>query len=101
VGSPDRFWVEYDRTLALIRAESPKTFAGVKLILDRFQPPSSGDAFFPDGADDDFASALFDTGWLIRYEEGGYVYTATHPDTGAMLRFIEGDVYRVIEGRQP
>lgn len=56
----------YDRTLGTIRAERPTTFAGVKLILDRFERPSSGRdrAFFPGGAatHDTLASALMEGG---------------------------------------
>lgn len=38
-------------------------FAKLKAILDTFEPPSSGDAFFPGGADDDLVDALHDVGW--------------------------------------
>lgn len=99
MGTLDAYWAQYDHTLATIRAERPSTFAGVKLILDRFEPPSSGDAFFPGGADDDLADALADAGWSIKLEEGTYLYTAVHPISGAVLQHVEGDLYCLKEGR--
>lgn len=89
------YWKRYDATLARIRAEMPTSFAGVKLILDVFEAPSSGDAFFPDGADDQLADALSDAGWYVELIEGTYLYRAIHP-SGAVLTYVEGDVY---EGR--
>ena len=96
--SLDRYWKAYDHTLATIRAEKPSTFAGVKLILDRFEPPSSGQAFFPGGADDDLADALSDAGWSIKFEDGDYMYTAVNPMSGAILQHVEGDIYLLVEG---
>jgi hypothetical protein len=89
----DAYWAAYDATLARVRTEKPDTFAELKAILDSFEPPSSGDAFFPGGADDDLAEALNDAGWEIRFNEGNYVYMARHPRTRAKLHYIEGDVY--------
>ncbi|PWB97059.1 hypothetical protein [Homoserinimonas hongtaonis] len=97
--SLDMYWKRYDETLATVRAERPATFAGLKLILDRFESPSSGDAFFLGGADDDLADALADAGWSIKFEDGDYVYTAVHPESGAVVQHVEGDVYCLIEGR--
>lgn len=94
----DRYWTAYDRTLARVRQEKPDTFATLKTILDAFEPPSSGDAFFPGGADDDLADALHDAGWEIRFSEGTYVYTARHPRTGAKLQHVEGDLYDQTKG---
>lgn len=87
------YWAMYDRTLARIREEKPDTFEALKAILDRFQAPSSGDAFFPGGSDDDLADALHDAGWEIRFNEGNYVYMALHPRTRAKLHYVEGDLY--------
>lgn len=89
----DGYWSAYDATLARVRVEKPDTFAALKAILDSFQPPSSGDAFFPGGADDDLASALRDAGWELRFFGAGYVYSAKHPTTSAKLHYIEGDLY--------
>ncbi|GAA1997280.1 hypothetical protein [Microbacterium pumilum] len=89
----DGYWAMYDATLARIRNEKPDTFAALKVILDEFEPPSSGDAFFPGGADDDLADALHDAGWEIHLNEGTYVYMARHPVSRAKLHHIEGDLY--------
>lgn len=89
----DGYWRMYDATLARIREEKPSTFAAVKAILDAFQPPSSGQAFFPDGGDDDLASALHDAGWQVRYADGTFVFLARHPQTGARLTYVEGDIF--------
>jgi len=94
----DLYWKGYHRTLATIRAERPATFAGLKLILDRFDRPSAGDAFFPGGADDTLADALSDAGWSVKFEEGDYLYTAVHPESGAVVQHVEGDLYCLLEG---
>ncbi|WP_308491295.1 hypothetical protein [Microbacterium terrisoli] len=83
----------YDITLARIRDERPATFHSLKAILDRFQPPSSGDAFFPDGADDTLAHALRDAGWYLTFRGADYLYTAEHPTSHAKLQYVEGDVF--------
>lgn len=90
----------YDHTLATVRAEKPSTFAGLKTILDRFEPPSSGEAFFPGGADDTLAMALMSSGWSVAFEEGDYLWTAAHPVSGAVVQHVEGDVYCLKEGEQ-
>ncbi len=87
------YWSAYDATLARVRSETPNTFEALKGILDSFEPPSSGDAFFPGGSDDDLADALIDAGWVLNFREGAFVYTAHHPDTGARLEHVEGDLY--------
>lgn len=87
------YWAAYHSTLARIRAERPDTFAGLKAILDTFEPLSSGDAFFPSGTDDDLADALHDAGWEIHFNKGTYVYMARHLRTRAKLHYIEGDLY--------
>lgn len=87
------YWQMYDATLARVRDEKPDTFAALKAILDGFTPPSSGDAFFPGGADDDLADALIDAGWNLDFTEGDYLYTATHPATHAQMQHVEGDIY--------
>lgn len=94
------YWVKYDATLTRVRKEQPDTFAKLKAILDDFEPPSSGDAFFPGGADDDLADALHDAGWSLHFTEGSYVYTARHPRTGAKLQDVEGDLYDQTKGQR-
>lgn len=92
--SLEGYWRKYDETLARIRSERPDSFAGLKLILDEFEPPSSGDAFFPDGADDTLADALSDAGWRIAYSDGTYVYRAFNPTTSDVATYVEGDLYK-------
>lgn len=87
------YWAAYDATLARVRDEKPETFEALKAILDRFNPPSSGDAFFPGGADDTLADALHAAGWEIRFNEGDYVYIARHPRSRAKLHYVEGDLH--------
>jgi hypothetical protein len=87
------YWAQYDATLARVRDEQPDTFAGLKAILDTFEPPSSGAAFFPGGADDTLGDALHDAGWCIEWEEGDYLWSARHPRTGSALRHVEGDLF--------
>lgn len=87
------YWDAYDATLRRVAEERPSTFAALKAILDEFQHPSSGDAFFPDGADDELSGALRVAGWDIAFGEASYVYTARHPETGETFRFVEGDLY--------
>lgn len=89
----DELWAAYDRTLARIRTEKPDNFADLKAILDEFQPPSAGDAFFPGGADDTLGEAMEDAGWLVRWREGDYLWDAIHPLTRARIEHVEGDVY--------
>ena len=92
----DAYWRLYDATLARIRTEKPDTFAALKGILDGFENPSSGDAFFPDGADDTLADALEDAGWRVEFREASYVYYAKHSKTGARLSYFEGDLFEGI-----
>lgn len=89
----DTYWTDYDATLRRVATERPATFADLKPILDAFQPPSSGDAFFPGGGDDDLMGALTAAGWVVIWARASYFYAARHPDSGAVLTYIEGDVY--------
>ena len=96
--SLDAYWAMYDATLARIRNEKPDTFTALKAILDAFEPPSSGDAFFPGGADDTLGDAMHDAGWFVTWEDGDYLWNARHPRTGSMLRHVEGDIYEAGAG---
>jgi len=71
----------------------------VRGILDRFELPSSGHAFFPGGTDDTLADALMDAGWSIYFDEGDYVYAAAHPVSGAVFQHVEDDLYCLLEGK--
>ena len=100
MSSPD-FWPEYGAALARVRDEQPDTFPALKAILDGFQPPSSGDAFFPGGGDDTLADALRDAGWTLKFFGDAFVYKAKYPTTGACLHYIEGDLYDRTRVPQP
>lgn len=89
----DSYWNAYDRTLARIVEEKPQDMDALKGILDSFEPPSSGEAFFPGGADETLADALHKAGWSISYREGDYVWVGTSP-TGEKVSHVEGDLYR-------
>jgi hypothetical protein len=94
MGALDGFWAGYEHTLARIRAESPGTVEGVAAILNAFQAPSVGIAFFGNNADDHLSDALDEAGWDVRFLEGDYLWEAHHPVTGEWMHCVEGDVYR-------
>jgi hypothetical protein len=89
----DSFWAGYSRTLARIRAERPTTVEAVTAILNDFQPPSAGVAFFGNNADDTLAAALSDAGWRLRFIGGDYLWQAQNKTSLAELHCVEGDVY--------
>lgn len=89
----DAYWNRYDATLTRIREEKPQSMDDLKKILDTFEPPSSGEAFFPGGADETLAGALHTAGWSISYREGDYVWVGVSK-TGEKVSHIEGDLYR-------
>jgi hypothetical protein len=86
------YWAKYAETLARVRTEKPHDLEGLKKILNAFEAPSSGAAFFPNAADDTLADALEDAGWRVQYIESDYVWSAKSP-TGAYIHYLEGDVY--------
>jgi len=92
-GVLDSFWAGYDATLARVRKERPDNLAALVAILNAFQPPSSGIAFFGNNADDHLSMALSDAGWDVQFIDGDYVWDAYHPDSGEWLHCVEGDVY--------
>lgn len=87
------FWEGYDATLARIRRERPVTVDEVVKILNDFQSPSAGIAFFGNNADDHLSDALAEMGWDVRYIEHDYLWEAQSP-AGEWLHNVEGDVYR-------
>jgi hypothetical protein len=95
----ESFWEGYGRTLARVRAEQPASIDALALILNVFQSPSAGTAFFGNNADDHLSDALADAGWDVRYVEGDYVWEAQQPSTGEWLHYVEGDVYPGRYGR--
>ena len=89
----DNFWAGYDRTLTRVRAERPCTVNAVAAILNDFQPPSAGVAFFGNNADVRLSYALTDAGWDLEYLENDYLWQARNRETGEWLHCVEGDVY--------
>lgn len=93
------YWTRYDATLDRIRTEKPCSFAALKAILDDFEPPSSGDAFFPGGADETLWGALVDAGWEVYWAKADYHFKARVFDpqakTWTKISHVEGDVYNL------
>jgi hypothetical protein len=87
------FWSGYAATLARVRAERPSTADGLAAILNGFQAPSAGTAFFGNNADDRLCDALAEAGWDLRFLERDYLWEARHPGTGERLHYVEGDVH--------
>jgi hypothetical protein len=92
-GPLDSFWAGYDITLARVRAERPATPDALAAILNDFQPPSVGIAFFGNNADDHLSDALTSAGWDVRFIEGDYLWEAEHAETREWVHCVEGDVY--------
>lgn len=86
------FWEGYDRTLKRIGDEEPQTLAAVAAILNDFQPPSAGVAFFGNNGDEHLSVALMGVGWDVRFIEHDYLWEATSP-IGDTLHYVEGDIY--------
>jgi hypothetical protein len=93
VSALDGFWAGYDATLARIRMNRPATVDALVVILNAFQAPSSGLAFFGNNADEHLSDALADAGWDVRYIEGDYLWEAQHQGSGEWVHYVEGDVY--------
>ncbi len=89
----DSYWKMYERTLARVVEEKPQSMDALKAILDAFEPPSSGEAFFPGGADETLGDALHAAGWHIEWKEGDYLWVGTSR-TGEVVSHVEGDLYR-------
>ena len=88
--SLDPFWVAIDHQLDMIEASKPNTSREVLILLDG----SSTSAFFGGGGGDrELLSSLTVAGWEVTEYHAAYFWTAAHPDTGATLEYIEGDVY--------
>jgi len=89
----DAFWAGYDATLARVRELRPRTLDDLAVILNAFQPPSAGVAFFGNNADDTLDAALSDVGWDLHYQ-ASYLWDAKAPgDDGEWIHYVEGDVY--------
>jgi hypothetical protein len=87
------YWKLYDATLERIVRERPTTFEQLKVILDSFEPPSSAQAFFPDGADNTLWDAITAAGWQVIWADAYYHYRARCSSSGAEFEYVEGDLY--------
>ncbi len=97
MSSSTDFWAEIRLCLDRIEIEKPNTFEGVKAIVQAHGNPGKIDnpALFFDGGggDDRMVDALRLAGWKVVQAEAWYFFTAVHPETGAGVEYIEGDMY--------
>jgi hypothetical protein len=84
------YWAQHDAIAARIKAERPRTVGALTAILNTFEPPSSGVAFYNDD-DGDLPAALEAAGWTVHYE-ARYLWEAQGP-AGEWMHYVEGDVY--------
>ena len=98
------FWQVITAQLAAV-ADNADTFDKVKAALDNTHgcpdPYLTGHTdrpnhaqFYGSGGDDTLNEALSESGWTLSWAEANYYWECTHPVTGEILTYIEGDVYR-------
>lgn len=91
---PDTYWANYEDCLDVIVTRRGGTVEGVINVCNEHYPPSSGDAFFPGGADRDLLGTLEERGgWRIVWSEASYFWVAQDRN-GDRLTYIEGDIQR-------
>lgn len=89
----DNYWRNYEACLARVKSEA-RTVDDLIRILNEHFDPSSGEAFFPDGADEDMCGTLLETpGWSMVRVHAAYHFVAQDVE-GRRIEFVEGDVYR-------
>ncbi len=88
----DAYWAAYDRTLVRVSTEKPATVDALVAILNTFEAPSSGVAFFGNNADEHLSDALSAADWDIYFIEADYLWEARSP-SGEWLHSVEGDIY--------
>ncbi|MFD7247977.1 hypothetical protein ACFV6Y_39280 [Streptomyces massasporeus] len=90
----DSYWANYDKCLDRIK-EDGRTVDDVIRILKEHYEPSSGEAFFPGGADRSlWGTLMWDRDdWSIVWSEADYFFAAQDSE-GNGFTFCEGDVYR-------
>lgn len=87
----NKFWAAIEAQCAELR--TAKSANEVVTILNKYGPPSSGDAFFAGGGGDTGVNeCLYEAGWVITWAEANYYWVMQAPD-GSLLTYIEGDVY--------
>lgn len=91
------FWAAIEAQCAELR--TAKTADQVIEILNRYGPPSVGDAFFAgSGGDTRVEECLDAAGWTYVWREAHYHWAMRAPD-GSLLTYVEGDVYRGAEAQ--
>lgn len=86
------FWQAIEAQCAELR--TAKTADAVIEILNRYGPPSVGDAFFAgSGGDTQVHGCLDEAGWTYVWREADYHWAMRAPD-GSMITYVEGDIYR-------
>ncbi len=93
----DGFWAEIDAQLDALKTAGSAD--DVIRILGGSAAASSGDAFFAgSGGDGTVEGALDEAGWTHVWREASY-YWAMRAPNGDGVTYVEGDVYRGIQGR--
>ena len=90
----DDYWDNYDACLAKLKSHG-RTVEDVIRICNEHWTISSGDAFCPNGGDEDLLGTLtLDAeGWETVWVEADY-YFAIRDIEGGVLTYVEGDLYR-------
>lgn len=90
----DDYWDNYGACLAEIKSDG-RTVEDVIRICNEHWPVSSGDAFCPNGGDEDLlGTLLYDTEeWDLVWAEADYYFCVQDRD-GNRLSYIEGDIVR-------
>lgn len=92
----DKYWRDQTDAMDKIVAEG-RTVEDVIAILNEYFEPSSGDAFFPGGGDEEVLSTLMQTpGWTFPWIQASY-YFAARDANGDGLTYVEGDVSRGVQ----
>ncbi|AMY26224.1 hypothetical protein [Rhodococcoides fascians] len=88
----DDYWTTYDKALdAAAECRSVETLIDT---LNRYYPPSSGVAFFPNGADRDLLGTLTDAGHFDTVWVQADYHFALRDGRGDGFTYIEGDIVR-------
>lgn len=94
----DPFWTNVDNQLDRIEEVKPNSASYLIFLMNQYRTDygmSDGEAFFEgSGGDRQLLDSLLEAGWKVKRMEAGYYYSAVHPETGDVITYIEGDVYR-------
>ena len=91
-GPLDGFWEAIDAQLEELRTATSAD--DVISILNRYSPPSSGEASFAGGGGDERVDDALDrAGWTYIWFDAPYFWAMRAPD-GSVITYVEGDIYR-------